>query len=207
MNIYDILNIDIIQYIIYCRTMENIKKTSRLTVFKELINTNTSVQFTYASSTYRVPMDDLYDFLAKNTNVLKTSSWIDRGIYNWPRPTKKLLTFLQNYIVVIDDEEEKEDGYWFSMFEKLREYKLEHGHCYIPSDYNQTSYGVQNPLVTWTLKTRSDYLHSRLDSEKTSLLDEINFLKWTTLKQYFKPENVLDRRRLVEALNNIKTNY
>ena len=192
---------------IYFISVENIKKTSRLTVFKELINTNTSVQFSYTSTTYRVPMDDLYDFLAKNTNVLKTSSWIDRGIYNWPRPTKKLLAFLQNYVVVIDDEEEKEDGYWFSMLEKLREYKFEHGHCYVPSDYNQTSYGVQNPLVTWTLKTRSDYLHNRLDSRKTSLLDEIDFLKWTTLKQYFKPENVLDRTRLIEALNNIKTNY
>tara|TARA_B100000614_G_C14553397_1_gene494761 strand:- start:1302 stop:1886 length:585 start_codon:yes stop_codon:yes gene_type:complete len=192
---------------IYFEYMENIKKTSRLTIFKELINTNTSVQFSYTSITYRVPMDDLYDFLAKNTNVLKTSSWIDRGIYNWPRPTKKLLTFLQNYVVVLDDEDEKEDGYWFSMLEKLREYRLEHGHCYIPSDYNQTSYGVQNPLVTWTLKTRSDYLHNRLDSRKISLLDEIDFLKWTTLKQYFKPENVLDRRRLIQALNNIKTNY
>ena len=187
--------------------MENIKKTSRLTIFKELINTSTSVQFSYASTTYRIPIDDLYDSLAKNTNVLKTSSWIDRGIYNWPRPTKKLHTFLQNYVVVIDDEEEKEDNYWFSMLEKLREYRLEHGHCYIPSDYNQTSYGVQNPLVTWTLKTRSDYLHNRLDSRKISLLDEIDFLKWTTLKQYFKPENVLDRKRLIQALNNIKTNY
>ena len=187
--------------------MEFIKKTSRLTVFKELINTNTSVQFTYLSTTYRVPMDDLYDFLAKNTNVLKTSSWIDRGIYNWPRPTKKLLTFLQNYVVIIDEEEDKEDSYWFIMFEKLREYKLEHGHCYIPSDYNQTSYGVQNPLVTWTLKTRSDYLRNKLDTRKTSLLNEIDFLKWTTLKQYFKPENVLDRNKLIEALKNIKTNY
>ena len=187
--------------------MKTIKKTSRLTVFKELINTDTLVQFSHESVTYRVPMDDLYDFLAKNTNVLKTSSWIDRGIYNWPRPTKKLLTFLQNYVFVTDDEEEKSDGYWHSMFEKLREYKIEHGHCYIPSDYNQTSYGVQNPLVTWTLKTRSDYIHNKLDSRKVSLLDEIDFLKWTTLKHYFKPENVTDRNRLIDALKNTKTNY
>ena len=185
--------------------MENIKKTSRLTVFKELLNTNTSVQFSYASTTYRVPMDDLYDFLAKNTNVLKTSSWIDRGIYNWPRPTKKLLTFLQNYIVIPDDDDEKEDSYWFSMFEKLKEYKLEHGHCYIPSDYNQTSYGVQNPLVTWCLKTRSDYIHNRLDSRQISLLDQVGFLKWTTLKYYFKPENYKDRGKLIMALSNIES--
>ncbi len=185
--------------------MENVKKTSRLTVFKELINTNTSVQFSYASTTYRVPMDDLYDFLAKNTNVLKTSSWIDRGIYNWPRPTKKLLTFLQNYIVIPDDDEEKEDSYWFSMFEKLKEYKLEHGHCYIPSDYNQTSYGVQNPLVTWCLKARSDYIHNRLDSRQISLLDQVGFLKWTTLKYYFKPENYKDREKLIMALSSIKS--
>ena len=110
-------------------------------------------------------------------------------------------------MVIIDEEEDKEDSYWFIMFEKLREYKLEHGHCYIPSDYNQTSYGVQNPLVTWTLKTRSDYLRNKLDTRKTSLLNEIDFLKWTTLKQYFKPENILDRNKLIEALKNIKTNY
>mgnify|MGYP001269155678 FL=1 len=183
-----------------------IKKTSRLTIFKELVNTDTSIQFSYAADNYRVPVDDLYSFLELNTNVLKTSSWIDRGIYHWPRPTKKLLKFLESYRITLDEEEDEADNHWFIMFEKLKEYCGENGHCYIPSDYNQTSYGVQNPLVTWCLKTRSDYVHNRLDSRQVLLLDEIGFLKWTTLKNYFKPENNTDRTRLIEALSNIKTN-
>ena len=184
----------------------NIKKTSRLTIFKELVNTDTSIQFSYAADNYRVPVDDLYSFLELNTNVLKTSSWIDRGIYHWPRPTKKLLKFLESYRITLDEEEDEADNHWFIMFGKLKEYSDENGHCYIPSDYNQTSYGVQNPLVTWCLKTRSDYVHNRLDSRQVLLLDEIGFLKWTTLKNYFKPENNTDRTRLIEALSNIKTN-
>ena len=193
------------QYMIYYQIM-NIKKTSRLTIFKELVNTDTSIQFSYAADNYRVPVDDLYSFLELNTNVLKTSSWIDRGIYHWPRPTKKLLKFLDSYRITLDEEEDEADNHWFIMFEKLKEYSGKNGHCYIPSDYNQTSYGVQNPLVTWCLKTRSDYVHNRLDSRQVLLLDEIGFLKWTTLKNYFKPENNTDRTRLIEALSNIKTN-
>ena len=125
------------QYMIYYLSM-NIKKTSRLTIFKELVNTDTSIQFSYAADNYRVPVDDLYSFLELNTNVLKTSSWIDRGIYHWPRPTKKLLKFLESYKITLDDEEDVTDNHWFRMFEKLREYSGDNGHCYIPSDYKYT---------------------------------------------------------------------
>ena len=49
-------------------------------------------------------------------------------------------------------------------------------------------------------------MHNRLDSRQVLLLDEIGFLKWTTLKNYFKPENNMDRNKLIEALSSIKTN-
>ena len=84
-------------------------------------------------------------------------------------------------------------------------YKKDRGHCYVPADYNQTNYGVQDPLVTWVLKTRRDYVDNNLDQNKIRALDNINFLKWTSLKQYFDPENINERNTLINALQNIRT--
>ena len=93
------------------------------------------------------------------------------------------------------------------MLEKLIKYKKEHGHCYVPADYNQTNYGVQDPLVTWVLKTRRDYVDNNLDQNKTRALDNINFLKWTSLKQYFDPENKSLSWRPVKSCNEKKFSY
>jgi len=182
----------------------DIKKASRLTIYKELIGTATNLQFSYNDTAYRVPIDDLYNFLETNTNVLKTSSWINRGIYHWPRPTKKLIKFLQPYIIPMDDEDEERNIYWYEMYQKLVEYKSTYGHCYVPSDYNQTNYGVQNPLVTWYLKTRGDMARGRLSKKQLDLLRNIGFLKFTQLKNYFNPENESERENLIESLNSVK---
>ena len=182
----------------------DIKKASRLTIYKELIGTATNLQFSYNDTAYRVPIDYLYNFLETNTNVLKTSSWINRGIYHWPRPTKKLIKFLQPYIIPMDDEDEERNIYWYEMYQKLVEYKSTYGHCYVPSDYNQTNYGVQNPLVTWYLKTRGDMARGRLSKKQLDLLRNIGFLKFTQLKNYFNPENESERENLIESLNSVK---
>ena len=45
-----------------------------------------------------------------------------------------------------------------------------------------------------------------MDPKKIRALDDIDFLKWTNLKQYFKPENIIERNTLIEALNNVENN-
>ena len=183
-----------------------IRKTTRLTIYRELLNTNTAISFSVDSKRYRVPIDEFAMYLKDNTDVFHTASWLNRGIYHWPRPTKKLFLFLEQYDVSDQPEDDKQEKtHWEEMLEKLMKYKKERGHCYVPADYNQTNYGVQDPLVTWVLKTRRDYVDNNLDQNKIRALDNINFLKWTSLKQYFDPENIKERNTLINALQNIRT--
>ncbi len=187
----------------------NIRKTKRLIIYKELLETNTAIQFSVDSKIFRVPLDDFHAYLKENTNVLNTSSWIDKGLFHWPRPTKKLFLFLEPYNITnkVDDEDEgTENTHWDNMLETLQAYKLENGHCYVATDYNQTNYEVQDPLVTWVLKVRKDYIERNINSNKLRALDDIGFLKWTNLKQYFKPENIIERNTLIDALKNVENN-
>jgi len=187
----------------------NIRKTKRLIIYKGLLETNTAIQFSVDSKIFRVPLDDFHTYLKENTNVLNTSTWIDRGLFHWPRPTKKLFLFLKPYDITneVDDEDEgTENTHWDNMLETLQAYKLENGHCYVATDYNQTNYEVQNPLVTWVLKVRKDYIEKNIHPNKIKLLDDIGFLKWTNLKQYFKPENITERNTLINALKNVENN-
>ena len=184
-----------------------IRKTTRLVIYRELLNTNTAISFSIDSKRYRVPLDKLAVYLSDNTDVFNTSSWLNRGIYHWRRPTKKIFLFLEQYDVSDEPGEDKQENtHWEIMLDNLIKYKKEHGHCYVPADYNQTNYGVQDPLVTWVLRTRRDYINNNLDLNKMRALDDIDFLKWTSLKQYFDPENINERNTLINALQNINNN-
>ena len=46
---------------------------------------------------------------------------------------------MQPYTIPMDDEDEECNIYWYEMYQKLVEYKSTYGHCYVPSDYNQTN--------------------------------------------------------------------
>ena len=86
-----------------------IRKTTRLTIYRELLNTNTAISFSVDSKRYRVPIDEFAMYLKDNTDVFHTASWLNRGIYHWPRPTKKLFLFLEQYDVSDQPEDDKEE--------------------------------------------------------------------------------------------------
>jgi len=54
------------------------------------------------------------------------------------------------------------------------------------------------------LKTRGDMARGRLSKKQLDLLRNIGFLKFTQLKNYFNPENEIERENLIESLNSVK---
>ena len=65
------------------------------------------------------------------------------------------------------------DERWETMFQKLRIFCDEHGHCMVPS----TSIGEQKQLAEWVSYQRKKYKQGRLEADRTEKLNDIG-LSW-----------------------------
>ena len=66
----------------------------------------------------------------------------------------------------------KHDELWDQMYEKLTEYKEENGHCLVPYNYKDSSFGM------WVSTQRRNYHKkdwSKLNERRKNLLEEIGF--------------------------------
>ena len=111
-------------------------KRSRLTINKNLLNSDTIVCFTDMKSkrNFCYIIDDFYEWLLQNTECLKTKSWTEDGIYNWPYVPEKYFKFLNDYEVdVIKDNLRVSDKRDYSSFESrcedLKRFKKIYRHC------------------------------------------------------------------------------
>ena len=111
-------------------------RRSRLTITKNLLNTDTIICFTDIKSkrNFCYIVDDFYEWLLQNTECLKTKSWTDDGIYNWPYVPAKYFKFLDNYEVdAIKDNLRVSNKRDYSSFESrcldLQRFKDYYKHC------------------------------------------------------------------------------
>ena len=57
------------------------------------------------------------------------------------------------------------------MFEKLKDYKREHGDCLVPKQYNK-----DKALGLWVTRQRTERKANRLEAERKAKLDSIGFV-------------------------------
>lgn len=120
----------------YSRYNYRTLKRSRLMIHKDLLNSNTVICFTDMKSkrNFCYVIDHFYDWLLQNTQCLKTKSWTENGIYNWPYVPEKYFNFLNDYEVdSINDNLRVSDKRDYSSFESrcndLKKIKNTLGHC------------------------------------------------------------------------------
>ncbi len=69
------------------------------------------------------------------------------------------------------------DSNWEEMFEILREYRKEHGHCNVPSTWvvNNSKIGM------WVSIQRKSYLNNKIDKDRIKRMEEIGFV-WSPIE-------------------------
>lgn len=75
----------------------DVVRTSRPIIKRILVCRGVSLEISANGSRYLLPHDDLVAWVREHTTALKTASWIERGIYSWPKPTATMLEFLRRY--------------------------------------------------------------------------------------------------------------
>jgi hypothetical protein len=78
-------------------TTVGVIQTKRPLIKRELVGRGVSLEISADGSRYMLPHDDLVDWAREHTTALKTASWIERGVYSWPRPTLAMMEFLRRY--------------------------------------------------------------------------------------------------------------
>jgi hypothetical protein len=78
-------------------TIDGVIRTRRPLIRKELVGRGVYLEIAVDSCRYLLPHDDLVTWVREHTAALETSSWIDRGVYSWPRPSAAMMEFLRRY--------------------------------------------------------------------------------------------------------------
>lgn len=78
-------------------TTDDVIQTKRPLIRKNLVGRGVSLEIVTDGARYRLPHDDLVAWARKHTTALETVSWLDRGIYSWPRSSAAMREFLRAY--------------------------------------------------------------------------------------------------------------
>lgn len=70
---------------------------NRPIIKQSLVGTGTVIVIDAAYGRFKIPHDDLLDWVGKHLNALNTSSWTDGGIYHWPTASKNMMAFLEDF--------------------------------------------------------------------------------------------------------------
>ena len=105
----------------------------------------------------------------KWTNNMQLGSWVNtqRQYYYSKRLSDERFKRLE-YIGFIWDKLEYD---WQEMFDALKEYKENHGHCNVPQNWAKTP-----RLADWTLQQRLLYREGRLRANKYKCLEQLGFI-------------------------------
>ena len=75
-----------------------VKRLNRPKIDKRLMGTGTLLDIHSLGRRFVVPHDALVDWVGRNTKALATASWTVKGVYSWPKPSKKkMLPFLEGF--------------------------------------------------------------------------------------------------------------
>lgn len=72
----------------------------RLYFEKKFRGKNLHIAFLKDTDWYLYPHDELLEKVLATTNVGKTSSWIDKGVYHYPSLSKQMIDLLKPYRVI-----------------------------------------------------------------------------------------------------------
>jgi hypothetical protein len=78
-------------------TADGVIQTKRPLIRKDLVDRGVSLEISADGSRYLLPHDDLVAWVQEHTTALETASWIERGVYSWPKPTAAMKEFLRRY--------------------------------------------------------------------------------------------------------------
>ena len=76
-----------------------IRDTNRVTIRKEWLRQGLHIRFRYSGALYCVPHDELVAIARQVTPWLKSYSWRELGGYSTPKPSRRMLARLSEYIV------------------------------------------------------------------------------------------------------------
>lgn len=74
-----------------------VREINRPLIDRRLLKTGTILKIATEKRTFIVPHDDLFAWVASQTNALSSNSWRDKGLYSWPRASKSMIVFLSSY--------------------------------------------------------------------------------------------------------------
>lgn len=77
----------------------NLRRLSRPQINKENLRNGIVLEIKTGNEVFLIDHDLFVEWVGENLNALNTMSWIKRGEYHWPNPTKKMLEFLKNFRV------------------------------------------------------------------------------------------------------------
>lgn len=73
------------------------KSLRRPLIAKAMIVSGTVLLIETRFGRYSIGHDDLLRWVDANTNALNTASWVQRGIYHWREPSRRMRAFLDGY--------------------------------------------------------------------------------------------------------------
>ena len=68
----------------------------RLTVAKKYWQRNLYISFPFKANWYLIGHDELLSLVEKNTQWLKSKSWVENGLYHTPKPSARLLEAIKH---------------------------------------------------------------------------------------------------------------
>jgi hypothetical protein len=71
----------------------------RPVVRRDLVGKGVSLAISLDGARYLLPHDALVTWARAHTTALESASWKEQGVYSWPRASRAMMQFLQNYAV------------------------------------------------------------------------------------------------------------
>jgi hypothetical protein len=72
--------------------------SSKRPIIKQvLVGTGTVMIIEASYGRFKISHDVLLAWVGEHLNALNTPSWTDLGVYHWPRPSKKMMSFLEDF--------------------------------------------------------------------------------------------------------------
>ena len=214
----------------------SIVKRTRMMIRKDMLGKAITICFTDMNTkrNFCYPVDDFYEWLKSNTQCLKTDSWMNKGIYNWPYVPDKYFEFLDDWAFeTIPEDTPVSEQRRFSdeRIRDLKFFKQKYGHCYVYDIPDEVLVDEEEKrkfkgLKAWVNKKRKEYLNyviadpygagaeenvdhivdgPPMDEEEVAELTNIGFIFYEDLAYYFKTPNNDDRQHLIDILQELQS--
>lgn len=133
--------------------------------------------------TFRVPHDDLYEWVGMNKHALETDSWQKMGTYSWPRTPSDMLQFLEQYRISTENVAHPKNQLHPPDISKdmLDLARIAVRHCRLPHPaVVKRMNGAVFPVIRGRLEQRGKCLTGTIDGRKI-MYDDNTTPRWALL--------------------------